>query len=294
VRGINRPTTCLDRESLLEVITDQNERTKMKWHANSNFYQSWPKIVVGLLIILYIGVFATTTVLQHRAFQTHAYDLSVPDQAIWNTLHGEFMRITSLPHVLCFLGDHFAAILLLVAPLYYLYDSPETLLVVQTIVVALGAWPVFKLAYKKLETKWGGIALAFIYLLYTPLEAANMFDFHTVTLVPSLLLFAMYFLEERRWVPLWISLGLAIMCNEDIPLIVAAFGLYMVVRHRNRRQGLAITILGLAWFLIVVLVAMPHFSLSEGYTHMPRYAHLGETPGAIVRNLITHPLTILF
>jgi uncharacterized membrane protein len=260
-----------------------------KWHSNRSFHQNWSKIVVGLLIILYIGTFSITTILQHRTFHTHAYDLSTHDQAVWNTLHGELMRITTLPGVLCRLGDHFDPILLLIAPLYYLYDSPETLLIIQTVVVALGAWPVFQLARKRLETEWGGIIFALAYLLYTPLESANMFDFHGVTLVPSFLLFALYFLEVQRWLPLWISLGLAIMCKEDISLIVAALGLYVMVRRRNWKQGLAITAFGAVWFLTIFLIVMPHFSLDEGYTHMPRYAHLGETPEAIIRNLVTHP-----
>ena len=43
-----------------------------KWHSNQSFHQNWPKIVVGLLIILYTGIFGITTILQHRTFHTHA------------------------------------------------------------------------------------------------------------------------------------------------------------------------------------------------------------------------------
>ncbi len=110
------------------------------------------RIVLAAALLATI-LFGTLALLRHSTFHSTASDLAVFDQVLWNTIHGRFMESTmSLarcePH--SFFGDHFSPALLLIVPLYALFPHPETLIVVQTIALALGVWPIYLLARRSL------------------------------------------------------------------------------------------------------------------------------------------------
>ena len=72
-------------------------------------------------------------------------------QAVWATAHGHFLEVTNLAgQQTSRLGSHFDPILAALAPLWLAWPSPDMLVTVQAIAVALGALPVFWLARKHL------------------------------------------------------------------------------------------------------------------------------------------------
>ncbi|NIN64222.1 MAG: DUF2079 domain-containing protein, partial [Anaerolineae bacterium] len=190
-------------------------------------HQSWLALgTVGLLIVLYIAVFSALSVARHDAFETLAYDLGNYDQAVWNTIHGRLLRFTNVKGLTIRLAQHVEPILLPVSLFYLIYSSPKTLLVLQTVVVALGAWPVYLLAREKLRSEFGGIVFAAAYLLSPALEAANLYDFHAVSLAPTFLLWAFYFLEKEKDSWFIVFSVLAMSCKEEMSLLIVMIGLY--------------------------------------------------------------------
>src|SRR5206468_1938973 len=80
---------------------------------------------------------------------------------------------------------HFEPTLIPISLLYYIFPTPKTLLVLQTLVVTSGAFPAFWLARLRLRNEWAGVALALLYLLYPAQQIALIFDFHAVTLTSA-------------------------------------------------------------------------------------------------------------
>ena len=231
-----------------------------------------PLLAVGLLMAAYVTIFGTMSLRRHQNLHTNALDLGYTDQAVWNTLHGRPFRFSTYldaafrldiplqefrePEVL--LGYHVEPILAAIAPLYLLHDGPETLLWLQTMVIALGAVPVYCIARQRLArlhtpgasaeaqhspraaaeaegpmpavAVWLPVAFVSLYLLSPSLEAANLSDFHAVALAPTLLLAAFYLLETGRLWGFAAFALLAAMCKEEVGLVVALMGLWAVLR----------------------------------------------------------------
>jgi uncharacterized membrane protein len=77
--------------------------------------------------------------------------------------HGEMMNsIRGLP----WLGDHASLILFLLAPIVWLTRTASTLLVLQTLAIAAGAIPVYRLARLHLRSRDVALVFAACYLLY--------------------------------------------------------------------------------------------------------------------------------
>jgi len=264
-------------------------------------------LAVWLLVAAFVVTFAALALRRHAALATNAMDLGNVNQALWNTAHGDFLAFTNMAPVANRLALHVEPILLLLVPFYWLgLGSPQLLLVVQALVVGLGAWPLYWLAreallptpysllptpYSLLLTPYSLLPLIFpaAYLLLPALEGAVMYDFHALALAPTFLLLAFYSMEKRRpgWFAVWALAAMA--CKEDMGLVVAMLGLYAgLVQRRWKWAGLS-ALAGVAWFGIAVFGIQPWFSPTGANVQMDRYAWLGRTPGAVLDTLLHHP-----
>ncbi|HST25301.1 MAG TPA: DUF2079 domain-containing protein [Gaiellaceae bacterium] len=237
--------------------------------------------------------FAALSIGQQRAFNTGRFDLGNMTQAVWATAHGHFLEVTNLAgEQTSRLGSHFDPILAALAPLWLLWPSPDMLMAVQALAVALGALPVFWLARKHLDSEHAALGFALAYLLYPATEWLTLNEFHPVAFATPLLLYAFWFLDEDRLWPFAVFAALAICCKEEIGLVVAGFGIWYVVSRKRWRAGGAVVAAGVAASAIAVEVVVPHFSGSTSAFYS-RYSEVGGTPGGIVRTLFTHPGTVL-
>jgi uncharacterized membrane protein len=209
---------------------------------------------------VWAGVFSTLAVLRHRSFETGRFDLGNMTQAVWSTAHGEPLAATSLEgEQFTRLGAHFDPILALLAPLWIVWPSPEALVVLQAVALALGAVPVFALARRRLGSERAALALAAAYLLVPALGWTALADFHPVALATPLLLAAFLFLDADRLLPFAVAAGLAMATKEHVGLAVAGLGAWDALARGRRREGAVIAAVGTAVSLLATLVVVPHF-----------------------------------
>ncbi|HLQ29340.1 MAG TPA: DUF2079 domain-containing protein [Ktedonobacteraceae bacterium] len=258
--------------------------------------------LVALLVLLFSCFFIFYLTGKQDAYMTHAEDLGIMDQAIWNTVHGHLFHQTicnSLNDTNCYsfagisrFALHFEPILFPVSLFYLIWPDPKMLLVIQTLVVASGAFPAFWLARLRLRNEWAGVAIALLYLLYPAQQNALTFDFHAVTFTSALLLFTLYFMYSRRTIWLFVFAVLAMACKEEIPLVVVFFGLWSMLFQRRWRSGLGLVLLASAWTALGFYVI--HLNSPQGYPLLAsRYAYLGHTPLQIAQTIFLQPLSII-
>lgn len=245
-------------------------------------------ITLAWLIIGYIAFFSVQLLRHYYSFGSRAMDLGNFNQAIWNTSRGRLFHQTNLPGATNRLSAHVEMILVPISLLYHIYSGPEILFLLQSVVVGLGAVPVFALARFRLGRDWLALIFAAAYLLYPPIQGASLLDFHPGALAPTFLLSAFYFMERDR--PRWFGLFavLAAACKEDISLLVLMMGLYALLINRQYRLGLLTVGLSALWAGLAVFVIPPIFADSENI-HWNRYDHLGDGAFNMVLNLFLRP-----
>lgn len=253
------------------------------------------KIGLGLacgLAAAYVVFMSVLTVARHSAFMTHSFDLGIHDQIVYNALHHGILRSTQHgPHPINYLGNHFAPILYLVAPLYALRQDARTLLVLQSLCLGVGAVPIYLLARDKLRSNALAVALGASYLLFPALHGVNTFDFHQIALVTPLLLWGLYCLETGRTGPFLLFLILAAATKEEVGLTAAAFGLYLFLVKRRYRLGAALTVGGIAYFAAVVGYVMPALGgVPQVYRFKGLMAEGASGLAAVATTLVTNPL----
>lgn len=277
--------------------------------------------VVWLLILAYGVYFSAFSIERHRAFLTHASDLGQIDQAIWNTLHGRLLEYTKATGVQSIrFSDHVEPIFVPLSLVFLVYDNVEALLIVQSFAIAIGALAVFWIACKRLRAngrslvEWSAAAFAAIYLLFPALEAANLAEFHAVTLAPAPLLFAYHYGTEKRWSRYLFFSILALAVKEEIALLVFVMAIWFWIEPiiprrlslsrftfptspsdpdlpqtptsssrlwgepRGNLPPLGVAVLALVWFLFAVFVVIPHFNVLGRSPYTCRYVVSEDCP----------------
>jgi uncharacterized membrane protein len=188
------------------------------------------------------------------------------------------------------LGDHFQPIVALIAPFFRLFPSAATLLVAQTLLVALSVFPVSRLAREKLGTG-PGRAIAIAYGLSWGLQQMIEFDFHEVAFAVPLLAFSLSALARGQLrAGVWWALPL-VFVKEDQGFTVAAIGLYLIIAglraqssqdsqadpdsqdsqspdgRRWTKAGLFLLIWGFAWSFLAIGVIIPHVNPAHQYDY---------------------------
>ena len=252
---------------------------------------------IFVAILIYIVIFGAVTSLRHYNFQTQAWDLGIFTQVMWNILHGNGMS-TTLEFVENHFAVHMSPILFLLAPGYAVFQNPYYLLIIQTLVLALGALPLYLTAALRLQGKLLPILITFAYLLYPSLHWVNWFDFHPIAFLIPFFLAAFYFYETKKYGWMSLFLALAASTQEDAILVVAFFGVYLMIKDIGRPKdvrclkiGLAVILLSVFYFLISIKVIMPYFG--GGLLRIDRYAHLGSGFGEIFKNIFLHPFLFI-
>src|SRR5439155_7154826 len=91
-------------------------------------------------------------------------------------------------------------LLFLFVPAFYIFPSPRTLIVIQSICIAVASIPVYLLGRKLLEREAVGVLMALGFLLFPTIVSQHVGQVHTPLFALPFLTFAFYFFSQERFV----------------------------------------------------------------------------------------------
>ena len=243
--------------------------------------------VLGVAVVVWIATFAFLVVHRHDRFWDVDFDMGIHDQAIWLLAHGRgFITVRGLQ----VFGHHFTPDYLLLAPTYWLGAGPNFINVLQVVVLALGAVPIYLLARERHLGPWPSATLGTAFLLHPALQFMGWELFHPEAIAITPLLCA-YLCSVRRswgWFTFWAVL--AVSCKEDVALAVVALGVIVAWRG-DRRVGITTAACAFAWFVVVAMILIPAIN---GGAHLAEefLSGVGGSPSGIAETAIRDPANI--
>lgn len=252
---------------------------------------------VIVLSFIFASYFSWTSILRYENFYTGRYDLGNMDQTVWNTIRGRIFETNDdQGNIVSRLSSHADFILIIIAPLYRIWADPRLLLILQAVIVAIGAFFIFGISNHILKNKNLSLAFAVSYLLYPALDHSLLYDFHAVVLSTTFLLGTYYFLLKSNLVRFLIFGILAGICKEHIWIIFSLLCLFYAYRNKIKKKDQVIAFIFalcsatvfylLIWQIIPYFRKSPHFALSY-------YSDFGDSPTQIIKNILFNPVKTL-
>lgn len=221
--------------------------------------KNWDYLLLFLIILIYIITLSNLSILRHNAFAS-GFDLANMDQTLWNTINGNIFSLTGDSGNISRFSIHSDIILALISPIYFIWNDVRILEIFESIIIALGAIPVFLLSKKILKNKFISLIFATIFLLNPNMQWTNIYDFHPVSLSITFLLFSFYFAYIKKWNYYSIFILLSILCKEEVSLTIALLGIFIFTFFKEKKLGIITFITGVLWFFVFVFLIMPHYS----------------------------------
>jgi uncharacterized membrane protein len=205
----------------------------------------------------YAAFFSRLSIVNHHALNTRAVSLGFYDNIFYQSAHGHPLG-SSFMKAGWHGSAHFDPILLLFAPLYRLAPRAETLLVLQSAWLGAAVVPIYLLSRAHRLGRGTGLALAALWALHPAVHGANLYEFHSLTLVAPLALWLLYALETGRLRAYFALLLPLLMVREDVPFLLACVALRALLDERPswRRAGWITLAASAAWFVLVKRVFM--------------------------------------
>ncbi|WP_327068210.1 DUF2079 domain-containing protein [Kitasatospora sp. NBC_01250] len=242
---------------------------------------------------------------QWTSVQLGGFDLGIFDQGVRGYAHFGLPLSTvksvhhEFPPGFSILGDHFSPVLALLAPLYWIWDDPRSLLLGQALLFAAGVPLIrritaiaFAAAEPKARLRAKDLA-ALAYGLGWPLLVASRVGFHEVAFAVPLTLLMLERSMARRYGTAALAALLICCTKEDLGLMVGAYGLVLILRSRRAadrrglRLGAGLLVAGPVASVVAIQWLIPAMGGERGYYW--NYQELGANVGDAARHVLTDP-----
>jgi uncharacterized membrane protein len=260
--------------------------------------------LAGLCLALF-ALYSTYALARHDRYLTTGFDLGIFDQAVRAYSRFEAPIVPLKAPGFHLLGDHFHPVLVVWAPLYWIWDDPRMLLLAQAALIAASAVPVAAFTARRLGSR-PALVVAGLYGLSWPLQRMVQFDVHEIAFaIPAIAVVVDGIDRRARWTTLAGCLVL-LATREDMGAFVVVVGALVAVRavrltgqHRQLRpqrgdlvHGGILVLLGAAGYRLATGVVIPHFSGDAGFVYWT-FPALGPDLASAARFAITQPWSVL-
>ncbi|MBU0597517.1 DUF2079 domain-containing protein [Patescibacteria group bacterium] len=262
----------------------------------SNWFDRFLKIryltavrILLLAILVYVIFFSVFSIVRYNLFIPGMYDMGNMEQTVWNTAQGDVLRMTTQFPAFSRLHYHVEPVFLLLAPLYSFWPDGRLLLVIQTVIMALGAIPVFLLARYKFVSSATALCFGLAYLLYPAMHQANIVDFHPLALGSTFILFGFYLALKQKYFWGTSFFLLAVACREEFAVMVFLLGLYFIIIRRQWKFGLILSAPSILWLCLVLYFILPTYSITGSLMQYELYSDLMVADQGLTGSLVKNP-----
>ena len=250
-----------------------------------------PAISLTLLISGYVLLFFYLAYRRWASFGCETADFGLYNNMLWWCIRGRLFYASQLDG--SNLGLHTALLWVQIIPFYWLFPGEAVLMFMQSLFLGICAWPMYLIAREIFDDHKTALVAAATFIFFPSIVSQNVNQVEEPSFVAVYLLFAFYFFVKKRFA--WFLLFGCIAClgRENVPLAVAMFGLYAAIQRRNWRWIVVPPAVSLSYFLFALKVIIPHFRGERHWFPMRMFKYLGDAPGAVVLNMLTHPGLVL-
>lgn len=192
------------------------------------------------------------TVRWHNSLGTATFDLGINNNLIYGGLHGKINQSTVIfpddPQK--YIANHLKLGLYFFLPIYALHPKAETLLIIQSVSLGLGAIPLFLFARQRIP-EWAACVLAFAYLAYYPMHGANFYEMKLVPTAAAFVLTMIWAVDRKRWITAGVFFVMSLLMREDVPVPLAVVGGFLLLSGYRPRAGVIICGISVFWFVLV-------------------------------------------
>ncbi len=242
------------------------------------------------------------TICRVRSFATPTFDFGIFSQMFYHMRTTGLMNTTvERDGLLSHMSVHTSPIYYVLLPFYMICPVPETLEVLQAVVIASAVLPLFLLCRRHGLSGPERCAVCVAFLLYPALAGGTSYDLHENCFLAPMLLWLLYGIDKKSAPVISVSLILTLMIKEDAAVYAAVIALFVLVSALLRRDRRGAVTGGVILAVSVAAFAIASYYLTthgDGTLTNDRYPNfvIGEASPlvTIIKTAILCPMKLVF
>lgn len=221
-----------------------------KENLSLNLNKKVSAVFIILVFAFFFAVVTAISVLRYLNYGAPNYDFGIFVNMFYN-MKESFTPVTTCERdtLLSHFAVHFSPAVYVFLPLYWLFPSPITVAVCQTLAIYSGLIPfVLILKHRKIEPVVTCL-LSVVFMANTAFSMGCSYDFHENCLLVPFLMWMIYFYEKKKTVPFFIFAVFTLMVKEDAFIYVAVFAAFIIVSDKEWKKGVPLGVLAVGYFL---------------------------------------------
>jgi uncharacterized membrane protein len=254
---------------------------------------------ISVITVAALALYLLISLTRHRSYLTDGYDLGIFDQVVRAYAHFKAPISPLKGQGYNIYGDHFHPIIALLAPLYWIWDNPCSLLIGQSVVMAVAIPVVYRFTRRRTSEPMA-LVISATFAVGWPVLSLVDFDFHEIAFATPLMALAIDALDRRDDRRLLLWSGLLLLVREDMGVLVGLLGLFVLFRGgraglrarlanpRSASAPAALVVAGITAYKITTGLVLPAFAPNHKFAYW-QYDSLGHNLPDAVFGILTRP-----
>ena len=226
--------------------------------------------IIRLIVLIFVIASALVALNRHWQFSSFWYDFGIFDETVWQFSKFKLPVIPTKGNKVIW-ADHFNPSIISLAPLYWLTDQEEVIILAQIIFVGLSALFIYEIARSKIKNIYLRLSLLISYLGYVGTQNALYTDVHNMVFAVLPLAMMFWAVYKKKWKIYLFSLVWLLGWQENAAGIGLGVGLWMILsKKKQKKYGLITILISVVWALIAIKIIMPYFQ-GGSYIYQPEW-----------------------
>lgn len=207
-------------------------------------------VLIVLCFVFFFTIVTAISILRYLNYGAPNYDFGIFCNMFYN-MRESFVPVTTCERdmLLSHFAVHFSPAVYIFLPFYFIFPSPVTIAVCQTVAIYSGLIP-FVLIMKNRKMESLSVCLfSVVFMANTAFSMGCSYDFHENCLLVPFLMWMIYFYEKNKTPFVFLFAVLTLMVKEDAFIYVAVFAVFLIIGNKDWKRGLSLVVVAGVYFI---------------------------------------------
>lgn len=211
------------------------------------------------IAVFFFLILTGMSVFRYLTFSAPNYDFGIFCNMFHN-MKESFRPLVSCERdqILSHFAVHFSPAMYVFLPFYYIFPSPVTVAVFQTVAIYSGIIPFILIMKNRKFDSFTMCMFAVVYAANAAYTGGCRYDFHENCLLVPFMMWMFYFYEKKKLPLMFLFALFTLMVKEDAFIYVSVFAVYVILTEKKFFKGSTLIFMAFAYFAVACYILEQH------------------------------------
>lgn len=207
------------------------------------------------IAVFFFVILTVRSVFRYLTFSTPNFDFGIFCNMFHN-MRESFQPLVSCERdqILSHFAVHFSPAMYIFLPFYYIFPSPVTIAVCQTVAIYSGIIPFILIMKNRKFDAFTMCMFAVVFAANAAYTGGCNYDFHENCLLVPFMMWMFFFYEKKKLPLMFLFALFTLMVKEDAFIYVSVFAVYIILTEKKIIKGASLLFVAFVYFAVACYI----------------------------------------